>query len=148
MKKNLSAFVSGLLFAVGLILSGMTRPANILGFLDFWGEWKPALLFVMAGALGVYAIVYPRVRRRKTPLFAETFDVPPPARVDARLVVGSAAFGIGWGMGGFCPGPALTALASFSSDVLVFLAAFFLAVALHHFATRTDPRSHDISSCG
>lgn len=118
-----TAVLAGALFGVGLPLSGMTAPLEVLGFLDFAGDWDPSLLFVMAGAVGVHFVAYRWIRRRPRPLFAEAFALPAHRRVDARLVLGSAVFGIGWGLAGYCPGPGIASLGSGTSQALVFVAA-------------------------
>ncbi len=147
--KTFSAFVSGFLFSIGLVISGMTRPNNIIGFLDFFGEWEPALLFVMAGALGVYAALYPLVMKRRSPFFNKKFDIPQTKKLDAKLIVGAAAFGIGWGLGGFCPGPALASLGTGAVDVIVFFASFLVGVFLYRLAsTGNSNPSVDQDSCG
>ncbi|MBI3297002.1 MAG: YeeE/YedE family protein [Elusimicrobia bacterium] len=133
--RALAAFAAGAMFSVGLTLGGMTDPANVVGFLDFFGAWRPALALVMAGAVGVYAALYPLVLKRGAPLFAPAFDLPDKTGLDARLFAGSAAFGAGWGLGGFCPGPALTALGAGAAEAAVFTAALAAGVVLHHFAS-------------
>ncbi|MBI4347203.1 MAG: YeeE/YedE family protein [Elusimicrobia bacterium] len=142
--KALSAFIAGALFSVGLAVSGMTLPENVVGFLDFFGDWRPALAFVMGGAVGVYAALYPLVIRRGAPLFAPAFDVPAPAPVDARLLAGAAAFGAGWGLAGFCPGPALTALGSGAVEAAIFTGAMTAGICLH----RLSSGSAVSGSCG
>jgi len=119
----LTAFGAGLLFGLGLWVSGMADPAKVLGFLDVAGRWDPSLAFVMGGAVGVTAIAFPLVLRRGRPLFEGGFRLAELRHLDARLVAGSAIFGLGWGIGGFCPGPGLTALASLSAEAGVFVAA-------------------------
>jgi uncharacterized membrane protein YedE/YeeE len=111
----ISAFGAGLLFGIGLWLSGMANPRKVLDFLDITGDWDPSLLLVMGGAVAVTAIAF-RPLLRKKPIDFKT-------AIDAPLVIGAALFGIGWGIGGYCPGPALTALSNLSADVLVFVAA-------------------------
>jgi uncharacterized membrane protein YedE/YeeE len=118
-----TAALAGALFGVGLPLSGMTAPLEVLGFLDFAGDWDPSLLFVMAGAVGVHFVAYRWIRRRSRPLFAEAFAVPAPGGVDRRLLVGSAVFGIGWGLAGYCPGPGIASLGSGGTQALVFVVA-------------------------
>jgi uncharacterized membrane protein YedE/YeeE len=117
----LTAGLSGLLFALGLALGGMTDANNVIGFLDVTGEWKPGLAFVMAGALAVFSVGRRLALRRGRPLYADRF---PRTRVgvDRPLVVGSALFGLGWGIAGYCPGPALVSAAS-SADALLFVGA-------------------------
>jgi len=117
------SFLSSLVFAVGLALSGMTQPAKVLGFLDVSGAWDPSLAFVMAGAIGVHALAYRLIRRRPAPLYAAEFALPASQRIDARLLLGAGLFGVGWGLGGFCPGPALTSLVTGAPKVLVFVGA-------------------------
>ena len=124
------ALGSGLTFGVGLVVSGMTNPAKVLGFLDVFGAWDPSLMFVMVGAIGVHALLYRPIMRRKAPFAAEAFAVPAARRVDARLVAGSAVFGVGWGLSGYCPGPSVVALASGSASVLVFVAALLIGTVL------------------
>ncbi|AEI61978.1 DUF6691 family protein [Corallococcus macrosporus] len=130
MRSSLSAFLSGVLFALGLGLAGMTDPANVLGFLDLAGDWDYRLAFVMGGAIAVHAALRPLIHRRARPLFAATFAALPRGRPDAPLLMGSALFGVGWGLAGYCPGPALTALASGAGQVLVFVAAMLVGFSL------------------
>jgi uncharacterized membrane protein YedE/YeeE len=119
-----SAFAAGLLFSLGLGLSGMTLPQKVIGFLDVAGaNWDPSLGLVMITSAGVYLLLYRRVLRRERPLFENGFKVPSRTDIDAPLVVGAALFGIGWGMVGFCPGPALTALVSGQTQVWIFFVA-------------------------
>jgi uncharacterized membrane protein YedE/YeeE len=123
--KAMSFFALGALFAFGLAISGMTQPAIVLGFLDIFGHWNPALMFVMGGAVVVSYLGYWLVRGRPRPLLATAFDIPTRRDIDARLLTGAAVFGLGWGLAGFCPGPAIVALASGSVDVVVFVLAMF-----------------------
>jgi uncharacterized protein len=118
----LSALFAGALFGAGLVVSGMTQPAKVIGFLDIFGSWDPSLAFVMAGAIGVHALAYRSIRKRAAPVLAESFELPPVRRVDARLVGGAALFGVGWGLGGYCPGPSIVALGTLAPGVLVFVA--------------------------
>lgn len=110
MTRALVAAGLGALFGLGLLISGMTRPEKVVGFLDMGGAWDPALLLVMVGAIGVYLPTWAMVRRRRAPLLDARFHWPEPARVDARLLLGAALFGVGWGLSGYCPGPAVVAL--------------------------------------
>lgn len=121
---------SGAQFGVGLALSGMVRPAKVLGFLDVAGAWDASLAFVMVGAIAVYAVAYRLIARRGRPLFDEKLHVPTPKRIDALLVVGAAVFGIGWGLGGFCPGPALVSLGALAPQALPFTAAMTVGILL------------------
>jgi uncharacterized protein len=130
MKSRLMAFLCGVLFALGLGIAGMTQPDKIIGFLDVTGRWDPALLWVMLGAIGVTALGYRSVFRRVRPVFEPVFHLPEPKDLDARLFAGSALFGVGWGLGGFCPGPALTALVSGYPAVAVFVIAMLLGMKL------------------
>jgi uncharacterized membrane protein YedE/YeeE len=108
----------------------MTQPAKVTAFLDFAGNWDPSLAFVMGGAILVYAPLYRLIRRRSTPLFASTFSVPTRTDIDPRLLGGAALFGIGWGLGGFCPGPAVTSLASGHLSVVTFVASMLAGMYL------------------
>lgn len=124
MKANLSAFGAGLLFGLGLWLSGMADPRKVLGFLDVTGNWDPSLLLVMAGAVAVTAsFTLPVVLKRSAPLLGGTFELPAQSAIDAPLLLGAAIFGLGWGIGGYCPGPALTALSNLTLEAFVFVAA-------------------------
>lgn len=121
----------------------MTRPSKVLGFLDILGAWDPSLLFVMVGAIGVYMPLYKLIRRRKRPLFDERFFVPERRPINVRLVVGSAIFGIGWGLAGYCPGPAVTGLAHGDVGAIAFVASMLAGMAL--FAVmekRRNPGDH------
>lgn len=115
------SLVVGLIFGFGLTLSGMTQPAKVINFLDLFGSWDPSLAFVMIGAIGVHFFAYRVVKRRTSPFLAESFMIPDKKNIDWKLLAGSAVFGVGWGLGGFCPGPALTSLASLKSEVIVFV---------------------------
>ncbi|RKG62375.1 YeeE/YedE family protein [Corallococcus sp. AB011P] len=130
MRSNISAFLSGLLFAIGLGISGMTDPANVLGFLDIAGHWDYRLAFVMGGAIAVHAALRPLILGRERPLFAAKFPSFSASRVDRGLLVGAGLFGVGWGLGGYCPGPALTSLATGATQLLVFVPAMFAGMAL------------------
>lgn len=116
------AFAAGLLFGLGLSLGGMTQPAVVLGFLDIFGAWDPRLVFVMAGAVLTTAVGYRLVLRRPRPLLAERFQWPTSRRIDARLVGGAVLFGIGWGIAGYCPGPALASLGAGAPALLMLVA--------------------------
>ncbi len=128
----LVAYLAGALFGAGLLLAGMTDPARVLGFLDVLGDWDPTLAFVMIGAIAVHATTYQLIRRRPSPLFDSTFHLPTRNDLDARLLAGAALFGVGWGLAGFCPGPALVAAASGASTALVFVAAMIAGMFVQH----------------
>ncbi len=118
----------GLLFGVGLVVSGMADPARVLAFLDPFGRWDPSLAFVMAGAVLVTFVGYRAAFRQHRPLLADHFDLPARRDIDRPLLVGAALFGIGWGLGGFCPGPALVSLGLGSPGTLVFVPAMLLGM--------------------
>lgn len=120
---NLIALLSGFLFSLGLIVSQMVNPAKVLNFLDVFGAWDPTLALVMGGALLVTVPAFRLILRRPHPLFAQRFSLPAKTQVDRRLIGGGIIFGIGWGLAGICPGPALVALASGLPPVLGFVAA-------------------------
>jgi uncharacterized membrane protein YedE/YeeE len=117
------ALIAGSMFGAGLVIGGMTRPSKVRGFLDFTGSWDPTLMFVMGGAVAVHFIAYRLIRGRAHPVLAERFQLPTRKDLDVRLIVGAALFGVGWGLGGFCPGPAITSTLSGNASVFVFLAA-------------------------
>lgn len=123
MSRLLASFGAGVLFAVGLAISGMTQPSKVVGFLDFTGEWDPSLVFVMGAAVGVTFILFRLSWRRGAPLFAPKFQLPTRRDIDGRLIAGSALFGAGWGLGGFCPGPVLSSVATGAADIFIFLAS-------------------------
>jgi uncharacterized membrane protein YedE/YeeE len=125
------AFVSGLVFAFGLGVSGMGRPAKVLAFLDVSGDWDPSLAFVMVSAIAVHAIFVWRAKRADRPVLGGRFVVPPPNGIDASLWLGAGLFGIGWGLVGYCPGPAVMASASAQTTPLVFVAAMMAGLLLH-----------------
>lgn len=135
MKHALPA-VSGALFGAGACISGMVRPSKVLGFLDFGGSWDATLLFVMAAALLLHVVVWRVVKARPAPPFGTAYPGPASTRIDLRLVVGSALFGIGWGLAGFCPGPALVSLAHPTTSIAVFVGAMGLAMFAVTSATR------------
>lgn len=128
MKRLLSAFGAGLLFGCGLLLSGMAEPARVLGFFDLFGTWDPTLALVMAGGLAVTTLGYRWCLRRSGPLCAVQYQIPTYQNLDARLFVGSALFGLGWGLIGYCPGPALLSAAGGIPEALWFCAAMVTGV--------------------
>lgn len=141
MARIVSALVIGLVFGSGITLSGMANPAKVLNFFDFAGTWDPSLGFVMGGALIVTAIGYAFVLRRKAPVFDRLFHLPTRRDLDLPLVAGSAIFGIGWGVTGFCPGGAIPALGLGHGDAWLFVGSMIAGIALarlvrHSLATR------------
>lgn len=136
MLRSFLGFLSGLVFGVGLVISGMANPAKVLNFLDLFGSWDPSLAFVMGGATLTAFVGYRLVWARGRPVLAEGFDLPKPSAVDAKLLTGAALFGVGWGIGGFCPGPAWTALPMLAPGTIVFVPAMLVGVWLATWASR------------
>ncbi|WP_441623117.1 DUF6691 family protein [Cupriavidus sp. RAF12] len=124
------ALAAGLLFGLGLMISGMANPAKVLGFLDLAGAWDPSLAFVMAGAVAVGVVAFAVARRRARSWLGLPMQIPAAARVTLRLVLGSAAFGVGWGLAGFCPGPALVALGAGYAKAWGFVGAMIAGMAV------------------
>lgn len=131
MRTNLFSFASGLVFGLGLIISEMVNPARVLGFLDVTGVWDPTLAFVMAGAMVVTSVGYRWVLNRDKPIFATKFWLPQNRRIDTSLIGGAAIFGVGWGMAGLCPGPAIVGAATLNINVLLFCAAMIAGMKIH-----------------
>src|SRR5215212_3271285 len=140
MPLTLSAFVAGLLFGLGLIVSQMVDPAKVLGFLDIFGNWDPSLALVMGGAVAVSALGYLIARRRGVPVLAPRLEIPSRRDLDARLIGGAAMFGIGWGLVGLCPGPALTALTFGPWQVFAFVGAMIAGMALFQVGANHRPQ--------
>ena len=137
-KAHASALGAGALFGVGLGVAGMTSPAKVQAFLDFFGDWDPSLALVMVGAIAVH-VLGRLVVRRSAPLFDTRFHLPTRNDLDRPLVLGAALFGVGWGLGGFCPGPGIVSLASGTLDAVVFVGAMAVGMALHFRLTHTAP---------
>ena len=133
-----ASLAAGLLFGAGLIVSGMANPAKVLGFLDLFGRWDPSLALVMAGAVGVGLVGFASASRRERSALGLPMRLPAPAPIDQRLVAGAALFGVGWGLAGFCPGPALVALATGSPKALLFVGSMLAGMAL--FELTRSPR--------
>lgn len=131
MRKILPGLIVGTLFGAGLALSDLINPARVLAFLDIAGAWDPTLAFVMGGALLPSAIGYLFARRMQRPVMAKGFCIPENRALDGRLLVGAAIFGVGWGLVGFCPGPALAALSFGTWQPVLFVAAMLAGMALH-----------------
>ena len=128
--KALPALISGVLFGLGLTLSGMSDPSKVQGFLNITGDWVPDLIFVMGGAVVVTVLLTPLVLKRPMPLMADSFSLPLSAALDKRLVLGAVLFGIGWGFSGYCPGPAVVSLLYGYEGTFVFLIAMLLGMSL------------------
>ncbi len=138
--RQILVFLAGLLFSFGLIVSGMINPAKVRGFFDLFGQWDPSLTFVMAGAVLVTAAGYRFVLRRDQPLFTATFSVPTRTDIDAQLVLGATLFGIGWGLVGLCPGPAIAALPVSPPATILFLLSMLAGMFLVRWV-RDRPRA-------
>jgi uncharacterized membrane protein YedE/YeeE len=140
MKKLVFAWVGGLVFGLGLILAGMANPAKVLGFLDVAGKWDPSLAFVMGGAIAVGFVGFRLARTRALAWTGEPRVWPSARTVDKRLVIGALLFGVGWGIAGICPGPALVLLGAGSGKALWFVVAMVVGMAIHAVVTRSDTR--------
>ena len=133
---NLSSLLAGLVFGLGLIVSGMANPAKVIGFLDLAGRWDPSLAFVMAGAIAVGAIAFALARTRTASFLDAPMRLPTDKQIDRRLLAGALVFGVGWGIAGFCPGPALVALGMGSAKAVVFVVAMLAGMGLFQFAEK------------
>jgi uncharacterized membrane protein YedE/YeeE len=131
----------GLLFGIGLVVSGMSDPAKVLNFLDLFGIWDPSLAFVMGGAVLVAFIGFRLVLRRGHPIVGGRFQLPTRTDIDARVIAGPAIFGIGWGLGGFCPGPALTALGLGATGTLAFVPAMIIGMGTARLLAESRPQA-------
>ncbi len=138
---TVAALLAGLVFGIGLAVSGMLDPSRVLGFLDFAGSWDPSLAFVLGGAVIVSASGTILARRMAQPVLGGTFDLPTGRLLDARLIGGSALFGIGWGLAGFCPGPALAALSLGLPKAFVFVGAMLLGMLLFKAVPNPRPKT-------
>jgi uncharacterized protein len=134
--RNLSAFLIGCVFSLGLCISGLVAPVKVLAFLDLLGAWDPSLIFTMGGGLIVTALAFLATRGRSTSLLGEPMPLPAGAAIDSRLVGGSLVFGVGWGLAGVCPGPALVNLGFFSAPAAAFVAAMLAGMALREIVSR------------
>lgn len=137
---RLVEFLVGLLFGLGLILSGMTDPGKVLGFLDLAGAWDPSLAFVMGGAIAVAFFAFALARRRTSAFLGGAMHLPGTAPIDRRLLIGSLVFGVGWGLAGFCPGPAVVAAGAGVTEALVFTLAMIAGMAVHEFGAHPAAR--------
>jgi len=133
------AAITGAIFALGLAVSGMTSPGRVTAFLDVGGGWDPTLAFVMAAAILVHAPIVRLVRDRRQPLFSEKFHWPSQHAIDLRLVLGAALFGVGWGLSGYCPGPAIVGVLGGAPATLVFVGAMAVGIVVTRLATRRRP---------
>ena len=124
------SLISGAIFGFGLTVSSMTNPAKVLGFLDLFGQWDPSLIFVMIGAIIISSPLFFLLKSKEKPLFARSFLIPEIKKIDTKLIIGSALFGIGWGLVGLCPGPAISSLALLNNYSLAFIASMFLGFLL------------------
>lgn len=138
---RLSEFMIGLLFGLGLLLSGMTDPGKVIGFLDVAGRWDPSLAFVMGGAVAVGFFAFSLARRRTTAFLGGAMSLPSARQIDTRLVVGALIFGAGWGLAGFCPGPALVSMAAGQFKALLFVAAMIAGMVLFALVDRRFRRA-------
>jgi uncharacterized protein len=144
--RTLSAFGCGIIFGLGLAISGMMNPAKVIGFLDVAGDWDPTLVFVMGGALLATMPAYRVILARRRPVLANGFSLPTKKSLDAPLIWGSALFGVGWGLVGFCPGPAVAAIGTGLPAVLGFVAAMVAGMALHAWISGEHPARTSSSS--
>ena len=138
----ISAFIVGLLFGIGLIVAGMTDPSKVQGFLDLAGHWNPSLAYVMGGAVLVALLAFRLAARRRTSLLGAAMHLPTSTAIDARLLLGALAFGIGWGLAGYCPGPALASLATGNAKAWIFSAAMLAGMAIFTLLERLHLRRH------
>lgn len=136
MKNGLAAFLVGFIFAIGLGISGMTRSEKVVGFLDLFGNWDPSLIFVMIGGITVHFVTYKLIRKRKFPVLTNTWYVSTNSKITPALVIGSLLFGIGWGLAGLCPGPAVTSLASFEIKPFIFVLSMLAGMFIFHLIDR------------
>ncbi len=139
MKHRISEFFAGLLFGVGLILAGMTDPGKVLGFLDVFGAWDPSLALVMGGAIAVGALGFALAKKRNTNFFGGALNWPSSDQIDTRLLLGAALFGVGWGLAGFCPGPALVSLGAGQTKAAVFVAFMGLGMLVYQLPKGRQP---------
>lgn len=128
----LVAFLGGLVFGLGLLVSGMGNPAKVQNFLDVFGTWDPSLGLVMGGAIAVGLVAFTWAKRRQTSLMGEPMQLPTATKIDRKLLLGAAMFGVGWGLAGFCPGPAAMNMATLQIEVLLFVAAMVVGIVLQH----------------
>lgn len=143
--KNLSVFLIACVFSLGLCISGLVVPRKVLAFLDLFGAWDPSLIFTMGGGLVVTAVSHFATRHRATSVLGDPLQIPSNCTIDARLIGGSLLFGVGWGLAGVCPGPAIVNLGFLSGPAAVFVAAMVIGMALYEFANRTADAHRSIT---
>jgi uncharacterized membrane protein YedE/YeeE len=143
--RALIAVIAGALFGAGVCISGMIRPSKVLAFLDLGGAWDPSLMLVMASALAVHVVAWRIVKQRRAPRFGTAYPEPPSPVIDLRLVGGAAVFGVGWGISGYCPGPAVLSVLSGATSSLVFLGAVAASMIAYDRSTTSASAS---ASCG
>lgn len=136
MKNSLVASVMGFTFAIGLGVSGMTQPQKVIGFLNLFGSWDPSLMFVMLGAIAVHFVSYKLTQKRPKPLFVAKWHLPEKKEITPALIWGSLLFGVGWGLAGYCPGPAVTSLASFEVRPALFVTSMLAGMYLFRLADK------------
>lgn len=139
--KALVAFFAGVVFAVGLAVAGMTQPSKVVGFLDFFGNWDPSLAFVMGGAVAVNAVLYRWTMRRARPLLEPDFHLPTRTDLDGRLIAGGVLFGVGWGLAGYCPGPAVTSVTTGTTGALAFVGAMLAGIGLYRLVAASGAKA-------
>lgn len=144
MIRNIAALISGVVFGLGLTVSHMTNPDKVLAFLDVGGAWDPSLLLVLAGAVIVTVIAFRFILKRPQPLFEKRFYIPTRDAIDRKLLGGAAVFGVGWGLVGFCPGPAITSLAFGNSESFIFVGAMIAGSALAHYWPRQQEEEAEV----
>jgi uncharacterized membrane protein YedE/YeeE len=134
--RGASALLAGVVFGVGLTVAGMTDPRKVLGFLDVTGNWDPSLLLVLGGAVMLSAVAFFFIQKRSKPVFDTGFHLPPKARIDARLLGGAALFGVGWGLAGYCPGPAIAGIGLGNPEVIWVVPSIVAGVFLQRWSAR------------
>jgi hypothetical protein len=138
----LGAFVSGLIFGLGLVIAGMANPAKVLAFLDLAGDWDPSLALVMVGAIAVGTVAFALAKRQTASLSGAPIQLPTARQIDARLIGGSALFGVGWGLAGICPGPAVVLAGAGVAQSFIFIASMLAGMLIYHWLERPVPASH------
>jgi uncharacterized membrane protein YedE/YeeE len=139
MKLILNSFVVGFLFSLGLGISGMTQPQKILGFLDIFGNWDASLMFVMGGAVGLHLITYKLIRKRVHPIFDDKWHIPTNKKITPQLIIGSLLFGVGWGLAGYCPGPAIVSLVTGHFEVILFVSSMLFGMLIFKLVEKNLP---------